>query len=127
MMGMTAPGRRSRRCQMQRSSERILTTHAGSLPRPPDLLDMLDAVQADRARLGGALSGGGSGEAGGVVEAFLPAASPGCSVQIMATTHYPSRRDYLFALADALREEYRAIVAAGYVLQVDCPDLAMGR
>ena len=59
--------------------------------------------------------------------AFLPAASPGCVVQILPSTHYPTRRDYLYALADALRVEYRAIVDAGYTLQVDCPDLAMGR
>lgn len=59
--------------------------------------------------------------------AFLPAASPGCVAQIMPTTHYATRREYLFALADALRVEYRAITEAGYVLQVDCPDLAMGR
>jgi 5-methyltetrahydropteroyltriglutamate--homocysteine methyltransferase len=62
-----------------------------------------------------------------VEEAFLPAASPGCVVQIMPTSHYPARRDYLMALADALRVEYRAITEAGYTLQVDCPDLAMGR
>jgi len=62
-----------------------------------------------------------------VAEAFLPAASPGCVVQIMPSTHYGSRRAYLFALAEALRTEYLAIVDAGYTLQVDCPDLAMGR
>ena len=59
--------------------------------------------------------------------AFLPAASPGCVVQIMPSTHYPTRGAYLYALADALREEYRAIPEAGFTLQVDCPDLAMGR
>jgi 5-methyltetrahydropteroyltriglutamate--homocysteine methyltransferase len=62
-----------------------------------------------------------------VAEAFVPAASPGCVVQIMPSTHYPTRRDYLFALADALGVEYRAITGAGHTLQVDCPDLAMGR
>ena len=62
-----------------------------------------------------------------VAEAFLPAASPGCVVQIMPSTHYASRRAYLFALAGALHTEYLAIVEAGYTLQVDCPDLAMGR
>ena len=46
---------------------------------------------------------------------------------LMGTTHYRSRRDFLYALADALREEYRAIVSRGFVLQVDCPDLALGR
>ena len=45
----------------------------------------------------------------------------------MGTTYYPDRRDYLFALADALSHEYRAIVERGFVLQVDCPDLALGR
>jgi 5-methyltetrahydropteroyltriglutamate--homocysteine methyltransferase len=62
-----------------------------------------------------------------VAEAFVPAASPGCVVQIMPSTHYGSRREYLFALAEALRTEYLAVVDAGYTLQVDCPDLAMGR
>jgi 5-methyltetrahydropteroyltriglutamate--homocysteine methyltransferase len=62
-----------------------------------------------------------------VGEAFVPAASPGCVVQIMPSTHYGTRREYLFALAEALRVEYLAITEAGYTLQVDCPDLAMGR
>jgi 5-methyltetrahydropteroyltriglutamate--homocysteine methyltransferase len=62
-----------------------------------------------------------------VGEAFLPAVSPGCVAMLMGTTHYQSRRDFLYALADALRGEYRAIVSRGFVLQVDCPDLALGR
>jgi 5-methyltetrahydropteroyltriglutamate--homocysteine methyltransferase len=62
-----------------------------------------------------------------VEEAFLPAVSPGCVAMLMGTTHYHSRRDFLYALADALREEYRAIVGRGLLLQVDCPDLALGR
>jgi 5-methyltetrahydropteroyltriglutamate--homocysteine methyltransferase len=62
-----------------------------------------------------------------VEQAFLPAVSPGCVAMLMGTTHYQSRRDFLFALADALREEYRAIVSRGFLLQVDCPDLALGR
>jgi 5-methyltetrahydropteroyltriglutamate--homocysteine methyltransferase len=77
----------------------------------------------DLSSFGAALSVSGRGAA----DAFLPAASPGCVVQIMPTTHYGSRREYLFALAEALGTEYRAIVDAGYALQVDCPDLAMGR
>jgi len=82
-----------------------------------------EELAADLAEFGVALA-----EAAGTgTTAFLPAASPGCVVQIMASTHYGSRREYLFALADALRTEYRAIVEAGYTLQVDCPDLAMGR
>jgi 5-methyltetrahydropteroyltriglutamate--homocysteine methyltransferase len=62
-----------------------------------------------------------------VHEAFLPAVSPGCVAMLMGTTHYQSRRDFLYALGDALREEYRAIVSRGFVLQIDCPDLALGR
>ena len=66
-------------------------------------------------------------ESQSIAEAFLPAVSPGCVAMLMGTTHYHSRRDFMVALADALREEYRAIVSRGFVLQVDCPDLALGR
>jgi 5-methyltetrahydropteroyltriglutamate--homocysteine methyltransferase len=62
-----------------------------------------------------------------VAEAFLPAASPGVIVQDFVNAYYPTREEYLYAVADAMRGEYRAIVDAGLVLQVDCPDLAMGR
>lgn len=62
-----------------------------------------------------------------VAEAFLPAISPGCVAMLMGTSYFDSRRDLLFALADALNEEYRAIVEGGFVLQVDCPDLSLGR
>jgi 5-methyltetrahydropteroyltriglutamate--homocysteine methyltransferase len=62
-----------------------------------------------------------------VVEGFLPAISPGCVAMLMGTTFFPDRRGFLEALADGLRTEYRAIVERGFVLQVDCPDLALGR
>jgi 5-methyltetrahydropteroyltriglutamate--homocysteine methyltransferase len=62
-----------------------------------------------------------------VAEAFLPAASPGVIVQDFVNAYYPTREEYLYAVADAMRAEYRAIADAGLVLQVDCPDLAMGR
>ena len=62
-----------------------------------------------------------------VAEAFMPAISPGCVAMLMGTTYFGNRREYLFALADALREEYRTVVDRGFVLQVDCPDLALGR
>ncbi|HEY7067737.1 MAG TPA: cobalamin-independent methionine synthase II family protein [Chloroflexota bacterium] len=207
---------------MKRSTERILTTHTGSLPRPDDLAelmyDVMDGKPVDQAALdarvrtavaevvqqqvgagidvpsdgemskagfanyvvqrltgfGGPprqfaardvqeypevrLAAGGSRAAGRtpgcnapityrdptavqkdienfraalqgvtVEEAFLPAASPGCVVQITTNTHYPSRKDYLYALADAMKQEYQAIVDAGFLVQVDCPDFAMGR
>lgn len=61
------------------------------------------------------------------VEGFLSAASPGLISLFFRNDHYPSDEDYLYAIADAMREEYEAVAAAGFVLQLDCPDLAMGR
>lgn len=212
---------------MKRSTERILTTHTGSLPRPPDLLSLLtaaehspgeevrsrelvrqavrDAVQQQISAGIDSVSDGEMGKPGfahyissrltgfqgppgsrpfapqdlldypgvaqslfmadgkslprpamptndgpiayighqqiaadldtfasaiegePVPEGFLPAISPGSVAMLMGTMHFDNRRDFLFALADSLREEYRAIVQRGFVLQVDCPDLALGR
>jgi len=58
---------------------------------------------------------------------FLSSASPGVTSFFFRNDFYPSREDYVFAVAEALRHEYEAIVNAGMMLQVDCPDLAMGR
>ncbi len=58
---------------------------------------------------------------------FMPAASPGAIAQVMQNNYYPTQEAYLYALADAMRYEYRAIVVAGFSLQLDCPDLAMQR
>jgi 5-methyltetrahydropteroyltriglutamate--homocysteine methyltransferase len=214
---------------MHRSSDRILTTHAGSLPRPDDLLDMLiakderrpydqaafatrvrsavaEVIQQQiasgidiindgevskrsfstyaRERLSGfterlptpeerpsMISGrdmpefseyfasrGGFGGASAntrqvfctgpltyighaaihadiehfkaalagvqVAETFLPAIAPGTIEHWMRNRYYPSDEAYLYAIADAMREEYQAIVAAGFLLQIDDPDLA---
>lgn len=59
--------------------------------------------------------------------AFLTAASPGLIAIFHPNRHYPTHAAYLHALAAAMRVEYRAIVDAGFDLQIDCPDLAMGR
>ncbi len=59
-------------------------------------------------------------------EVFMSAASPGVITVFMANQYYPSEEEYLAALADAMKEEYDAIHQAGFVLQLDCPDLAMG-
>jgi 5-methyltetrahydropteroyltriglutamate--homocysteine methyltransferase len=210
---------------MQRSTDRVLTTHTGSLPRPPDLVPLLlgddgvppgdrerrrrvrdavrDAVQKQVTAGVDVVSDGEMGKLGfyqyiadrltgfqtrrvprpfnlrdlldypevadrlfppdarprppvptndgpiaytgenqlaeelddfaaalagqPVAEAFLPAISPGCVAMMLGTTHFADRRDYLFALADSLQTEYRAIVGRGFLLQVDCPDLALGR
>lgn len=210
---------------MKRSTERILTTHTGSLPRPPDLLAMLEAradglpydEQAFGARVKGAVSeivqqqvdagvdivsdgeqgkpsfatyvkdrlSGFDGQnpdarvfgdreefpewnaqttptrlmalvvrptctgplgwqdkaavetdvanfktavsSAKPVDAFMPAASLGIIAEIMHNEYYPSEQAYLYALADVMKEEYEAIANAGFVLQIDAPDAAMGR
>ncbi len=59
--------------------------------------------------------------------AFMSAASPGVVSLFFRNDHYPSEDAYLFAIAEAMRQEYETVAAAGIVLQIDCPDLAMGR
>src|SRR5713101_4282884 len=206
---------------MKRSSDRILTTHTGSLPRPPDLAGMLEALDTGAATDPAALearvrravadivrlqvdagvdivSDGEQGKVGystyvrhrmtgfdgqsavpgradwadfpeaaarserrstisrpacnGPIEwkdrtagqkdlanlraatdaappteAFMTAASPGVIAHFLPNRHYPSREAYLARLVDVMKEEYDAIHRAGFILQVDCPDLAMGR
>jgi len=60
-------------------------------------------------------------------EAFMNAASPGVVAAFQPNQYYPTHAAYVEAIAAAMREEYEAIVAAGFLLQVDCPDLAMAR
>jgi 5-methyltetrahydropteroyltriglutamate--homocysteine methyltransferase len=60
-------------------------------------------------------------------EAFISSASLGTIHYTMANQHYPSDEAYLFALANAMKEEYRAIAKAGLLLQIDAPDHAMDR
>ena len=58
---------------------------------------------------------------------FMSAASPGVVGLFFRDEHYGSQESYLAAIADAMRAEYKAVTDAGFVLQIDCPDLAMGR
>lgn len=62
-----------------------------------------------------------------VEEGFMNASSPGIMAHYMPNQFYPNKEAYLYALADAMKHEYDAIVASGLILQVDCPDLALGR
>ena len=80
-----------------------------------------DAVQRDIQNLKAAL------QSVQVEEAFMTAASPGVISVFLPNDYYASEEEYLAALADAMRPEYEAIVDAGFILQVDCPDLAMTR
>ncbi len=81
-----------------------------------------EAVKRDIANLKAAL-----GRTRAAEDAFLSAASPGVISLFFQNHYYPSHEAYLFAIADAMRFEYEAIAHAGFVLQIDCPDLAMGR
>lgn len=77
-----------------------------------ELRDTVDSVQA-----------AGNGPA----EVFVPAASPGVIATYLANEYYDSQESYLWALAEAMRIEYETIAEAGFIVQIDCPDLAMGR
>ena len=59
-----------------------------------------------------------------IEEAFLPAIAPGTMEHWMKNEYYPTDEAYLFAIADAMHEEYKTIVDAGFILQIDDPDLA---
>lgn len=60
-------------------------------------------------------------------EIFSSAASPGVVSLFFGNQYYDTREEYVFAIAEAMRHEYEAIAEAGAVVQLDCPDLAMGR
>jgi 5-methyltetrahydropteroyltriglutamate--homocysteine methyltransferase len=61
----------------------------------------------------------------GPQDVFMNAASPGVVAAFQPNEYYPTHEAYVEAIANAMREEYEAIAAAGLVLQIDCPDLAM--
>src|SRR4051794_1791268 len=63
----------------------------------------------------------------GVHAGFMNAASPGVIALFFRNDHYATREEYVHAIAEAMRPEYEAIAAAGLLVQIDCPDLAMGR
>jgi 5-methyltetrahydropteroyltriglutamate--homocysteine methyltransferase len=79
------------------------------------------AAETDVAHLRAALAGVTA------AEGFLTAASPGVVSLFFKNEHYGSEEAYLDAIAEAMRVEYEAIARAGLVLQIDCPDLGMGR
>src|SRR5262245_24007788 len=208
---------------MKRSTERILTTHTGSLPRPKDLLDLLrareegrlddtaklderarsavfEAVRKQRETGLAVVNDGEQGRADYTIyvkdrltgfggesapwpnpdveefpewtemarqfappfqkrpactgpvawkdrpaverdiqnlkeaaaavraeEVFMTSPSPGQIGRFLQNRHYASDEEYLYRLAEVMRREYQAIVQAGFILQLDCPDLALGR
>lgn len=104
----------------------LFVSNGKELPRPPMPTNDGPIAYEGRERLEADLDNFSAALQGLPVDGFLPAVSPGCVAMLMGTTYYPNRRDFLYALAGALRNEYQAIVDRGFVLQVDCPDLALG-
>jgi 5-methyltetrahydropteroyltriglutamate--homocysteine methyltransferase len=97
----------------------------GALKRPactgPIAYRDPDGVRTDIENLKAALSGVSP------AEAFISAASPGVVTFFLSNKYYPTHEAYIRAIAEAMKTEYEAICAGGFILQVDCPDLAMSR
>lgn len=87
----------------------------------PIAVKNMGPVRADIERLKKAA------EAGGPTEAFMNAASPGTIALFQPNDYYKTPDEYLVAIAEAMRAEYEAIVESGILLQIDAPDLGMGR
>jgi len=79
------------------------------------------APETDADNLKAAIAGAG------VAGAFMSAASPGVVSLFFRNDHYKDFETYIYAIADAMRHEYETVAKAGFVLQIDCPDLGMGR
>jgi 5-methyltetrahydropteroyltriglutamate--homocysteine methyltransferase len=77
------------------------------------------AVEADIARAKAAMT------KAGVEEYFMTSPSPGQIARYLKNSYFKTDEEYLYALTDVMKREYKAIVDAGFVLQLDCPDLAM--
>ena len=101
-------------------SEKLSGVSRPSCTGPVDWKDR-GAVQRDIEHLRAAA------DAARPTDVFMTAASPGVIAHFLRNEHYPTRAAYLARLVDVMKEEYDAIHRAGFVLQVDCPDLAMSR
>ena len=101
------------------------TNEAPSIARPicteAITIKNREPLKTDIANFTAALDGAGT------TDAFMNASSPGVISAFLPNEYYPSEQAYLEALGAVMREEYEAIVDAGFVLQVDCPDVAMAR
>jgi 5-methyltetrahydropteroyltriglutamate--homocysteine methyltransferase len=84
------------------------------------------AVATDVGNLRAGIAAANRGDAK-TAAGFMSAASPGVISLFFRNEHYPDHEAYLFAIADAMRHEYETVAKSGFILQIDCPDLAMGR
>jgi 5-methyltetrahydropteroyltriglutamate--homocysteine methyltransferase len=114
-----------KRAQQEQAALRFSVTNREHLPKALGEVRHLDLarVEADCAGFAAALAE----NRGRFAEGFVTAPSPGIVATIIHNEHYDSLASYLAALGAALRVEYEAIVRHGFVLQLDCPDLAMER
>lgn len=86
-------------------------------------IDWMDwpAVETDIENLRAAAAGSGA------AEVFMTSPSPGQIARFLHNVYYPTDEAYIYALASVMKRQYNAIVDAGFLLQLDCPDLALGR
>ncbi|MGA8077617.1 MAG: epoxyalkane--coenzyme M transferase, partial [Xanthobacteraceae bacterium] len=84
-----------------------------------------DAAQADIALSKTAMQQAMAGAR--PAETFMTSPSPGQIARYLKNKHYKTEEAYVYALAEVMKREYQAIVDAGFILQLDCPDLAMLR
>jgi 5-methyltetrahydropteroyltriglutamate--homocysteine methyltransferase len=96
-------------------------TYRRPVCRGPVNVENLVPLETDIVRLTQAL---GSAH---VADGFMTAVSPGTIAVFHPNEYYRTHEDYIGALAGAMRHEYQRIVASGLILQIDCPDIAMGR
>jgi 5-methyltetrahydropteroyltriglutamate--homocysteine methyltransferase len=89
--------------------------------RGPVTYEHPEPLQRDLERLANATAGQP------IAGAFMNAPSPGIIALFQPNEYYPSLDEYLDAIGEAMKTEYETIVAAGFQLQIDAPDLAMGR
>jgi 5-methyltetrahydropteroyltriglutamate--homocysteine methyltransferase len=121
--GRSVPGMRADWADFPKAAaraERRSTVERPTCNGPIDWKDRT-AVGKDTANFRAAVT------AAAPTDAFMSAASPGVIAHFLPNQYYPSRDAYLARLVDVMKEEYDAIHRAGFVLQIDCPDLAMGR
>jgi len=110
---------------LKESAPAEAVTHTSHLPAAIGAITYSNpgAVDAECDDFANALKG----QEGRYAEAFMTAPSPGIIGSIVENRHYDSEQNYLAALGRALAIEYRAIVKHGFLLQLDCPDLALER
>ena len=112
----------------QMMEQQLASREAVSNMGPPKAIDEIRylgtaAIEAECADFQAALDETGTH----FVEPFVTAPSPGIVAAAMKNEHYDTEEAYLDALAAALKQEYETIVRRGFMLQLDCPDLALER